>query len=38
MIKGGDVILSLVDGRERRLRRVSRLDRGQAEVLARLGF
>jgi hypothetical protein len=38
MIKSGDVILPLVDGRELRLRRVSRPDRRQAEVLARLGF
>ena len=36
MIKSGDVILPLVDGRELRLRRVSRPDRRQAEVLARL--
>ena len=37
MIKSGDVILPLVDGRELRLRRVSRPDKRQAEVLARLG-
>jgi hypothetical protein len=37
MIKSGDVILPLLDGRELRLRRVSRPDRRQAEVLARLG-
>jgi transposase len=37
MIKSGDVILPLVDGRELKLRRVSRPDRRQAEVLARLG-
>jgi transposase len=38
MIKSGDVILPLVDGRELRLRRVSRPDKRQAEVLARLGL
>jgi transposase len=38
MIKSGDVILPLVDGRELRLRRVSRPDKRQAEVLARLGI
>ena len=38
MIKSGDVILPLVDGRELRLRRVSRPDQRQAEVLARLGL
>ena len=37
MIKSGDVILPLVDGRELRLRRVSRPDKRQAEVLTRLG-
>ena len=37
MTKSGDVILPLVDGRELRLRRVSRPDKRQAEVLARLG-
>ena len=37
MIKSGDVILPLVDGRELRFRRVSRPDKRQAEVLARLG-
>jgi transposase len=36
-IKSGDVILPLVDGRELRLRRVSRPDQVQAELLARLG-
>lgn len=35
-IKSGDVILPLVDGRELRLRRVSRPDTRQAEILARL--
>ena len=35
-IKSGDVILPLVDGRELRLRRVSRPDPRQAEILARL--
>jgi transposase len=38
MIKSGDIILPLVDGRELRLRRVSRPDECQAEVLARLGL
>jgi transposase len=38
MIKSGDVILPLVDGRELQLRRVSRPDQRQAEVLARLGI
>ena len=37
-IKSGDVILPLVDGRELRLRRVSRPDTKQAELLARLGI
>ena len=37
-IKSGDVILPLVDGRELRLRRVSRPDREQAELLAQLGI
>lgn len=37
-IKSGDVILPLVDGRELRLRRVSRPDQVQAELLARLAF
>jgi transposase len=36
-IKSGDIILPLVDGRELRLRRVSRPDPHQAEVLTRLG-
>ena len=36
-IKSGDIILPLVDGRELRLRRVSRPDPQQAELLARLG-
>jgi transposase len=35
-IKSGDVILPLVDGRELRLRRVSRPDVHQAQILARL--
>jgi hypothetical protein len=35
-IKSGDIILPLVDGRELRLRRVSRPDRQQAELLTRL--
>jgi hypothetical protein len=38
MIKSGDVILPLVDGRELRLRRVSRPDQSQAEALSRLGL
>jgi len=38
MIKSGDIILPLVDGRELRLRRVSRPDECQAEVLACLGL
>ena len=37
-IKSGDIILPLVDGRELRLRRVSRPDQHQAEILARLGL
>lgn len=37
-IKSGDVVLPLVDGRELRLRRVSRPDPRQAELLARLGI
>jgi len=37
-IKSGDVILPLVDGRELRLRRVSRPDPATAELLARLGI
>jgi transposase len=37
-IKTGDIILPLVDGRELRLQRVSRPDRQQAELLARLGL
>jgi len=36
-IKSGDVILPLVDGREIRLRRVSRFDAAQAYLLTRLG-
>jgi transposase len=36
-IKSGDIILPLLDGRELRLRRVSRPDRYQAEILTRLG-
>jgi transposase len=35
-IKSGDIILPLLDGREIRLRRVSRPDRAQAELLTRL--
>jgi transposase len=35
-IKSGDIILPLVDGREIRLRRVSRPDPQQAEILTRL--
>ena len=35
-IKSGDIILPLVDGRELRLRRVSRPDQAQAELLTRL--
>jgi hypothetical protein len=37
-IKSGDVVLPLADGRELRLRRVSRPDPHQAELLARLGI
>jgi hypothetical protein len=37
-IKSGDIILPLVDGRELRLRRVSRPDQAQAEMLTRLGL
>ena len=37
-IKSGDIILPLLDGRELRLRRVSRPDRQQAELLTRLGI
>ena len=37
-IKSGDIILPLVDGRELRLRRVSRPDSTQAELLTRLGL
>jgi transposase len=37
-IKSGDIILPLVDGRELRLRRVSRPDAQQAEILTRLGI
>ena len=37
-IKSGDVVLPLVDGRELRLRRVSRPDADQAQLLARLGI
>ena len=37
-IKSGDIILPLVDGRELRLRRVSRPDPQQAETLTRLGL
>ena len=36
IIKSGDIILPLVDGRELRLRRVSRPDHAQAELLTRL--
>jgi transposase len=36
-IKSGDIILPLVDGRQIRLRRVSRPDPPQAELLTRLG-
>ncbi|MGH9888688.1 MAG: IS1634 family transposase, partial [bacterium] len=35
-IKSGDIILPLIDGRELRLRRVSRPDAAQAELLTRL--
>jgi len=37
-IKSGDVILPLVDGRELHLRRVSRPDQLQAQLLAQLGI
>jgi hypothetical protein len=37
-IKSGDIILPLVDGRELRLRRVSRPDAMQAELLTKLGL
>jgi transposase len=37
-IKSGDIILPLVDGRELRLRRVSRPDQAQAEMLTLLGL
>ena len=37
-IKTGDIILPLVDGRELRLRRVSRPESHQAELLVRLGL
>jgi transposase len=37
-IKSGDIILPLVDGRELRLRRVSRPDPQQAEILTRLNL
>jgi transposase len=37
-IKSGDIILPLVDGRELRLRRVSRPDPFQAELLTKLGL
>jgi transposase len=37
-IKSGDIILPLVDGRELRLRRVSRPDSRQAELLTKLGL
>jgi hypothetical protein len=37
-IKSGDIILPLVDGRELSLRRVSRPDQAQAELLTRLGL
>ena len=37
-IKSGDIILPLVDGRELRLRRVSRPDHAQAELITRLGL
>jgi len=36
-IKSGDIVLPLVDGRELNLRRVSRPDPQQAEILTRLG-
>ncbi len=37
-IKSGDIILPLIDGRELRLRRVSRPNRSQAELLLHLGL
>jgi transposase len=37
-IKSGDIVLPLVDERELRLRRVSRPDATQAEILTRLGL
>ena len=37
-IKSGDIVLPLVDGREITLRRVSRPDPQQAEILTRLGL
>jgi transposase len=37
-IKSGDIVLPLVDGRELKLRRVSRPDPNQAEILTRLGL
>lgn len=37
-IKSGDIVLPLVDGRELKLRRVSRPDPEQAEILTRLGL
>jgi len=37
-IKSGDIILPLLDGRELRLRRVSRPDSLQTDILARLGL
>jgi hypothetical protein len=37
-IKSGDIILPLIDGRELRLRRVSRPDKSQAELLNALGL
>lgn len=36
-IKSGDIVLPLTDGRELRLRRVSRPDKAQAELLTKLG-
>ena len=37
-IKSGDIVLPLVDGRQIKLRRVSRPDSRQAEILTRLGL
>ncbi len=37
-IKSGDIVLPLLDGRELKLRRVSRPDPQQAEILTRLGL